>query len=353
MKLFAKHALSAAATTTGTDNDGTTTTTQSGLGFGCMGISAFYGDTVMGNDQAQQLLKFVYDSGCRHFDTAEAYSTKGETHNEEVLGAFFATVPRDSYSIATKYWPNPDNDKAYTYEDVKTHLLASLKRLNLEYVDLYYAHRVLSIDGGVTFVQTCQRLKEEGLIKEIGLSEVSGKWLTEIIEKAGSGSTAAVDAVQQEWSLLSRTMVEDDLIPVCKQHGIAIVAYSPLARNLLATKVVESPKDWRGSLPRYSTENLKRNNLIVDKINELAKKYGNATSAQLSLAWLFHKASELGVTVVPIPGTTKIDNAKVNIGSVNIQLSNDDCQVLERLSKDVVGERGNERYMSLSIENQN
>jgi aryl-alcohol dehydrogenase-like predicted oxidoreductase len=209
MKLFAKHALKSVV--------GNSTTSQSGLGFGCMGITAFYGATMPDAD-ALVLLKGVYDTGCRHFDTAEIYAA-GDKYNEAILGEFFQTVPRDSFSVATKYYPKEDSAHVYSYDTVKSCLLASLKRLKLDYVDLYYAHRVFTLEGGKTFAKAAQRLKEEGLIREIGLSEVSGKWLREIYNDG-----APIDAVQQEWSLLTRSL-ESELVPVCKELDVPIVAY--------------------------------------------------------------------------------------------------------------------------------
>ena len=130
---------------------------------------------------------------------------------------------------------------------------------------------------------------------------------------------------------------------------IFIRSFSPLARNLLATKVETTPNDWRASNPRYSQENLDANQKILDKVHELGAKY-DCSAAQLSLAWLFHKANELGVSVIPIPGTTKLRNVASNIGSVKINIADEDCIVLESLADQVAGERGNEAYMSMGIE---
>ena len=222
--------------------------------------------------------------------------------------------------------------------------MQSLERLQLDHVDLYYAHRVLSLEGGLQFAATAKRLKEEGLIKEIGLSEVSGSWLKEIYK------VCPIDAVQQEWSLLTRNL-EDELVPVCHELDVTVVAYSPLARNLLAAKVEETPTDWRASLPRYSKENLEVNRKIQETVETLGQKY-ECTAAQLSLAWLFHKAHELGVAVVPIPGSTKLNHATSNLGSTKIEISNEDCRVLEAVADQVAGARGDERYVSIGIEAQ-
>jgi aryl-alcohol dehydrogenase-like predicted oxidoreductase len=183
-----------------------------------MGITAFYGDS-MADDDAIKLLQAAYDSGTRHFDTAEVYQQNGK-HNETILGTFFKTLSqheRDSYTVATKYWP-AGTEHDYEYDVVKERLMQSLQRLQLDYVDLYYAHRVMTLEGGKTFALTAQRLKEEGLIKAIGLSEVSGKWLEQI------NNVYPIDAIQQEWSLMTRSL-EEELVPVCKKLGIVIVAY--------------------------------------------------------------------------------------------------------------------------------
>lgn len=316
---------------------------NSGLGFGCMGVTSFYGDP-MPVDKAMELFQTVYDAGCRHYDTAEVYTAPGDIYNEKVLGQFLATVPRDSYSVATKYFPMTND---YTYETVKPRLEASLSRLGLDYVDLYYAHRVTSLEGGLEFCRTGKRLQEEGLIKEIGLSEVGGEWLQKC------HAVAPIGAVQQEWSLLTRNL-ETDLVPVCKELNIPIVAYSPLARNLLATKVEAPPNDWRSSVPRFSAENLAKNAKITDILHEMATKYnnGDCTPAQLALAWLFVKAQELGVMVIPIPGTTKISNAMSNFKAAALDITTEDAKTLESLANMVAGARGDESYVKIGIEAQ-
>jgi aryl-alcohol dehydrogenase-like predicted oxidoreductase len=335
MKLFAKFAKANQATHP-----------NAGIGYGCMGISFLYG-AAMEEDAAMETLKTVYDHGCRHFDTAEIYHYRNDDpnkHNEKVLGRFLNTVPRDSYSVATKYWPE-NNFSAYDYETVKAHLVQSLERLQLEYVDLYYAHRVTSLEGGKEFAKAANRLKQEGLIKEVGLSEVSGNWL-EIIHTEGG----PVDAVQQEWSILTRSL-EDELVPVCKANDITIVAYSPLCRNLLVQKLEAPPADWRADLPRY--KNYQQNKKFADQIHEMAEAL-QATPAQVCLAWILQKAAQLGVSVVPIPGTTKSDRAIGNIEAVDVTLSSEHMLILDGMAKDVVGERYEEVWMKngLAIESQ-
>jgi aryl-alcohol dehydrogenase-like predicted oxidoreductase len=314
-------------------------TFPSGLGYGCMGLTAFYG-AALSDEEAHTVLKAVWDAGCRHFDTAEAYATS-EKHNESVLGAFLQTVPRDSYSVATKFWPK---EGKYDYETVKKSLTASLQRLQLDFVDLYYAHRLRSKEGAMEFARTAKRLKEEGLIKQVGASEVSSEWLSSMHK------ICQIDAIQMEWSLMSRS-IEQSVAPVCKELSIPIVAYSPLARNLLAAPPTETPNDWRANHPRYSAENLKVNQQVTREIQEIAQDYG-CSSAQLSLAWLFHRAKELGVTVVPIPGSTKLPHVKNNFEAININISSEHMRKLEQLADRVAGERANESYMEGTFEAQ-
>ena len=317
-----------------------------------MGITAFYGDP-MPDDQALKLLQGVYDIGVRHFDTAEVYKAGGGNnsddnndnniiYNESVLGKFFRTVPRDSFTVATKYMPFLHKNKT-DYESVKAALKASLDRLGLDYVDLYYCHRMTDLEGAKEFVRALSQLKQEGLLKEIGLSEIGPEWLQQVYKDAGP-----VDAIQQEWSLMTRNL-EESLIPVCKELGITIVAYSPLARNLLAAKVEAAPQDWRASLPRYQAENLAVNNKIVEIMEEISQKY-DCTPAQLALAWLFQKANNLGVAVVPIPGTTKLDRAKSNAESTKIDIEQVDMEKLEGLADMVAGARGGESYIKSGFE---
>uniref|UniRef100_A0A7R9W3I1 NADP-dependent oxidoreductase domain-containing protein n=1 Tax=Pseudictyota dubia TaxID=2749911 RepID=A0A7R9W3I1_9STRA len=316
---------------------------NSGLGFGCMGITSFYGDALSDKD-AMALLQTVYDSGVRHFDTAEAYvNPDPEKHNEKVLGKFLNTVPRDSYSIATKYWPG--QDAVHDYETVKAHLTQSLERLGLSHVDLYYSHRVTSLEAGIAFAKAATKLKEEGLIKAVGLSEVNGAWLKQIHTQGGP-----IDAVQQEWSILTRTL-EEELVPVCKELDVCVVAYSPLSRNLLVQKLEAAPADWRKDLPRYQA--MEQNKKLADQVHDLAHK-SNSTPAQLCLAWLFQKATEFGVSVVPIPGTTKPERATGNAKATDVKISADDMKVLDAMASQVVGARYQEGFMGngMTIESQ-
>lgn len=323
----------------------------SGLGFGCMGITAFYG-SAMDDDDAMTLLKTVYDTGVRHFDTAEIYKTGNpfvhctdDKYNETIVGQFLNTVPRDSYTLATKYMPQMHGN-ACDYDTVKGFLKASLERLGLEYADLYYSHRVPSLEAAQEFSKTCKKLQDEGLIKSYGFSEICPAWLKKV------NDIHPVTSVQQEWSLLTRNL-EKEIVPMCAELGITLVAYSPLARALISCGgSMEAPSDWRGTLPRFQGENLEKNNAIIkDVVGMLADKY-ECTSSQLALAWLFKKAKQMGVTVVPIPGTTKVKHALANAGATKLDIGDDDMKTLDEVSDTIIGLRGDEQYISWGFEAQ-
>eukprot|EP00759_Apiculatamorpha_spiralis_P057387 PhF_6_TR8631/c0_g1_i1/m.13471 len=320
------------------------------LGYGAMGITAFYG-APMEDDAALALLKGVYDSGITHFDTAEVYKsgTMGvpaptDKYNETILGKFFATVPRDSYTVATKFMPGLRGN-ACDLATVEGALDASLGRLGLNFVDLYYCHRMPeSLEQLEDWMKSVSALVAKGKIKNVGLSEVGPQWLRK------ANSIHPVACIQQEWSLLTRDL-EDTLVPVCKELGIGIVAYSPLARNLLTLTKDSAPvssTDWRASQPRYQGENFEKNKELAQQLADVAKSL-NATSAQLSLAWLYRRAEELGVPVVPIPGSTKLDNVLSNFVATKLQLSDADYKLITEMGKQAAGSRATEQYEKMAL----
>lgn len=322
--------------------------TQNGaLGYGAMGLTAFYG-APSSDEKAAQILKAAYDAGCRHYDTAEIYKSgnpvadnPNDIYNETVIGKFLKNLSRDSFTVGTKFLPMKWQNKS-DYNTVKTALTNSLNRLGLDYADIYYSHRVASLENAKEFAHSAKRLQEEGLIKHIGFSEIIGKWLKECY------AITPIAAVQQEWSLITRSL-EDELLPVCSTLGVTIVAYSPLGRNLLSGVITEPPNDWRASLPRYSPENLKKNNELVKEVEAIATRH-NCTAAQLSLAWLFHKAKEKNVQVLPIPGTTKIENLLSNLGATQISITPEEMLILEKIGSKVSGNRADDGYMQSGIE---
>ena len=324
---------------------------RSGLGLGCMSVSGQYDNGVpLPPDEALRFFRGVHKAGCRHFDTAEVYKsgpfslggvTADTVFNETQLGSFFATVPRDSFTVATKYMPSLREGRS-DYAAVKGALVDSLGRLGLDYVDVYYSHRVVSRDQAVEFTQSVQRLVEEGLVRSIGLSEVSAAWLR------AAHTVAPVSVIQQEWSLLTRG-IEEELVPTCLELGIGIVAYSPLARNLLAAPKERPTDQRRKSIPRFAEENFEENQKMLARLEALAQAKAVST-AQLSMAWLMHKARELGVQCLPIPGTKTLSHALDNIASAQITLASEDMALLEEIGAMVVGERESESYRSASLE---
>ena len=320
----------------------------SAIGMGCMGITAFYG-APMKQDDATALLQHAYEGGCRHFDTAEIYKSKnpfkdddGGVYNEAVLAPFLATVPRDSVTVATKFMPFKYGGQC-DYATVKGALERSLKRLGLAAVDVYYCHRIPSLPDALEFVAACKRLAGEGLLRHVGLSEICGAWLRRC------HAVHPIAAVQQEWSLLTRNL-EAELVPVCAELNVGIVAYSPLARNLLCP-AGPKPEDWRATNPRYAEGNWAKNVALAERVAEIAEAKG-ATAAQLSLAWLLHKAAALGVRVVPIPGTTKRAHSTANLAAAALTVTDEEMSALEALGATVAGARGGEDYVARAIEGQ-
>jgi aryl-alcohol dehydrogenase-like predicted oxidoreductase len=314
------------------------------VGFGAMGMTAFYG-AAMSPDDSLALLQGVYNdlNSSRHFDTAEVYKS-GDLYNESVLGAFLPTVPRETFTIGTKFMPWLWGNKA-DYDTVKNALQLSLSRLGLEYVDIYYMHRIPNVEAVKEFAASCKRLIEEGLIRHVGLSECSGPWLRE------AHQVCPISVVQQEWSLLTRNL-EEELVPTCAELGVGIVAYSPLSRNLLTDTTEKPPEsDWRSNLPRYTGAAHENNLRLQQEVKSIADRKGVST-AQLSLAWLLYQAPKLGVRVLPIPGTTKLVNAQSNFAAVQIELEEGDASPLEELAARVQGSRYTEQMMASTIDNQ-
>jgi len=324
---------------------GSTGLEVSKMGFGCMGMTAFYGPP-MSEADAVELLKGVHNLGYTHFDTAEVYRSKDPPQsNEELISAFLKTLPRESFTVATKFFPGIHEGNCDA-DTVTESFNASLERLGVGYVDLYYLHRMPQGEEQlVSWMKAAKSLVEAGKVKHLGLSEAS----PEQIRKAHAIHPIA--AIQQEWSLVTRDLCESKIVPVCKELNIGLVAYSPLARNLLCTVEGEAPDDWRSGHPRYQGENWEKNKQLAAKVSALAEAKGK-TGAQLSMAWLYHQAKAMGVAMVPIPGTTKLKHATDNMGGADLELADDDMKALAELGALVAGARGNESYQTMSLEGQ-
>ncbi|XP_020246881.1 probable aldo-keto reductase 2 [Asparagus officinalis] len=302
----------------------------SAQGLGCMGMSAFFGPPKPEPDMID-LIRFAVDAGVTFLDTSDFY---GPFTNELLLGKALKGGVRERVELATKFGIKMEGgarevrgDPAY----VRASCEASLKRLDAGCIDLYYQHR---IDTRVPVEITMGELKklvEEGKIKYVGLSEASASTIRR------AHAVHPITAVQLEWSLWSRD-VEDDIIPTCRELGIGIVSYSPLGRGFLSSgpKLVENltDEDFRKYLPRLQPGNLEQNITLFERVSEMASRKG-CTPSQLALAWIHHQGND----VCPIPGTTKIENLKQNIGALSVKLTKEEMVQLESFASAVKGDR--------------
>ncbi|KAM6545505.1 hypothetical protein CsatB_026241 [Cannabis sativa] len=303
------------------------------LGFGCGGLSGML-NAPLPHEAGCNIIKEAYNRGITFFDTADIYGDKH--HNEIMIGKALKQLPREKIQLATKFGIIVSENFQFgvkgTPEYVRECCEASLKRLEVDYIDLYYQHRV---DTSVPIEDTMGELKklvEEGKIKYIGLSEAS----VDTIRRAHR--IHPITALQMEYSLWSRE-IEDEIIPLCRELGIGIVAYSPLGHGFFGGKAVVESLPNESLLvghPRFKDENLEKNKVIYARLANLAEKHG-CIPPQLALAWLLHQ----GKDIVPIPGTTKVENLDKNIESLSVKLSDDDLkEICDCVPADeVAGER--------------
>lgn len=303
----------------------------SAIGFGCMGLNFAYGPG-MDKDSAIALIRAAFDSGVTFFDTAEAY---GPFTNEAIVGEALAPM-RDQVVIATKFgFKNgvPASGLDSRPEHIRAVAEASLKRLKTDRIDLLYQHRV---DPNVPMEEvagTVKALIQEGKVKHFGLSEAG----VQSIRRAHAVQPVA--AVQSEYSLWWRAP-EADVLPVCEELGIGFVSFSPLGKGFLTGKIDDKTSfgkdDFRNIVPRFSAENRKANEGLVQLIGSLAAAK-NVTSAQIAIAWLLAQEP----WIVPIPGTTKLQRLQENIGAASAALTPEDLrQIGDALARITVrGER--------------
>ncbi|KAL6545608.1 hypothetical protein OROGR_009482 [Orobanche gracilis] len=299
-------------------------------GLGCMGMSGNYGPPKPEPDMIK-LIHHAVNSGVTFFDTSDVY---GPHTNETLLGKALKGGMREKVQIATKFGITFKDGKMEVRGDpeyVRTACESSLKRLDVEYIDLYYIHR---IDTRVPIEVTMGELKklvEEGKIRYVGLSEAS----VSTIRRAHA--VHPITAVQNEWSLWTRDL-EKEIVPACRELGIGIVPYSPLGRGFLSAgpKLIEnlSDGDARKIHPRFDAENVSSNVLVYQGISEMASRK-DCTPSQLALAWVHHQGDD----VSPIPGTTKIENLNDNMGALSVKVTPDEMTQLSALARVVKGDR--------------
>ncbi|MXG26126.1 aldo/keto reductase [Streptomyces sp. YIM 132580] len=304
-------------------------------GLGCMGMSEFYGDT--DELSARDTLDAALESGVTLFDTADVY---GRGANEEFLAPFVG-AHRDEITLATKYAlvrsDNPgyravSNDPAY----IRTSVEASLRRLNTDVIDLYYMHRH---DPAVPFAESIGAMAEliqQGKIKQIGLSEVTGPELREAY------SVHPIAALQSEWSLFSRD-VEKSALGAAVELGVTLVPYSPLGRGFLTGSFTDAGKDlsegdFRKHQPRFTGDNARTNAALLEPVHKIAAARG-VTAAQVALAWVQQRARVHGLAVVPIPGTRKRSRLLENVTATRLTLTSEELALLEPIADQVAGDR--------------
>ena len=316
----------------------------SALGLGCMGMSFSYGPPA-DRQEMISLLRTAVDRGITFFDTAEVY---GPFTNEELVGEALSPIC-DQVVIATKFGfkLNPDGTPGWVGLDSRPEHIrqvaeASLKRLKIEAIDLFYQHRV---DPDVPIEEVAGAVKElilEGKVKHFGLSEAG----VQTIRRAHA--IQPVTAVQSEYSLWWR-VPEEELLPTLEELGIGFVPYSPLGKGFLTGKINENTtfdsSDFRNRLPRFTPEARQANKSLVDLLRRIAESK-KATPAQIALAWLLAQKP----WIVPIPGTTKPERMEENIVSVNIELSMDDLSEIDCAASKITvqGERYPEELMRMT-----
>jgi aryl-alcohol dehydrogenase-like predicted oxidoreductase len=307
----------------------------SAIGFGCMGLNFSYGHS-LAKEESITLIRQAVDRGVTFFDTAEVY---GPFTNEEIVGEALRPV-RAQVVIATKFGfaIDPRTGKQTGMNSRPEHIAdvcdASLKRLGIEVIDLFYQHRV---DPNVPIEDVAGAVKNliaRGKVKHFGLSEPGAQTVRR------AHAVQPITALQNEYSLWTRGVEKNGILAACEELGIGLVAYSPLGKGFLTgsmskdTRIAEN--DFRKILPRFTPEAMEKNQALVDLLRDVAAER-KATPAQVALAWLLAQRP----WIVPIPGTTKLSRLEENLGAANIQLTANDLTRIERAAAEihVEGER--------------
>ena len=308
---------------------GTSNLEVSALGLGCMGMSWSYGPA-KDKQEMISLLRAAVERGVAFFDTAEVY---GPLANEELVGEALATF-RGQVVIATKFgWaPAPGDRERWSAlnsrpEHIKAAVEGSLKRLRVDFIDLYYQHRV---DPNVPIEDVAGAVKDlvqHGKVRHFGLSEASAQTIRR------AHAVQPVTALQSEYSLWFRRP-EQEILPTLEELGIGFVPYSPLGKGFLTGKITPDTKfdstDFRSTIPRFRPENIDANQALVVLLNRFAEQK-KATPGQIALAWLLAKKP----WIVPIPGTTKLYRLEENIGAAEIALTADELREIEDAASSV------------------
>ncbi|GIH06520.1 oxidoreductase [Rhizocola hellebori] len=301
------------------------------LGLGCMGMSAFYGS--YDDETSTRTLLRALDLGITHFDSAFLY---GYGHNEELIGKAIGSR-RDEFFLATKFAhrQQPGGERVIDSSGDWARQSAddALQRLGFDHIDLFYMHRRNPATPIEDTVAGLASLVEAGKVRYIGLSEVNPATLR------AAHAVHPIAAVQMEYSLFTRD-IESELIPACRELGVAIVAYSPVGRGMLTGALSAdtlADNDFRRNLPRFTGENLDHNTALVAALTEVATEIG-CTPAQAALAWLLAQGDD----ILPIPGTKRIPHLEENTAAANVVLTPAHLAALESTASAVAGERNTE-----------
>lgn len=297
----------------------------SAIGLGCMsiGIADTYTSSIHSDEEAARLIHRALDLGITLLDTADIYGASEVQVGKAIAGR------RDQVVLATKFGfqgPSGSSEQGINGrpEYVRTACDASLKRLSVDHIDLYYLHRVDPSTPIEDTIGAMAELVRQGKVRHLGLSEANAK----TVRRAHAVHPLAT--VQSEYSLWTRD-VEQNALPTLVDLGIALVAYSPLGRGFLAGRFKSvddlAPDDWRRNNPRFQRENFERNFAIVDRIREIAETKG-CTPAQLALAWLLNRHDN----VIPIPGTSSIRRLEENVRAADLVLTDEELEQIENVA---------------------
>jgi aryl-alcohol dehydrogenase-like predicted oxidoreductase len=308
--------------------------TVSAQGLGCMGMSEWYGATDW--DESIATIHAALDAGVTFLDTADAYGTG---HNEVLVGRAIAHR-RDEVQLATKFGIDRSgaDGKARVIRGERTYVKraaeASLVRLGVDVIDLYYLHRPPQTAEIEETVGAMAELVAEGKVRYLGLSEVNN----DLLRRAYA--VHPITAVQSEYSLWTRDL-ETDVLDALRELNVGLVPYSPLGRGFLTGTVdvtALGSKDFRANNPRFTTDAATINQAIADTVREVATAKGVAP-AQIALAWVYAQQERLGVPVVPIPGTKRVKWLEQNIAALDVALTEDELALLDPLGSKVSGAR--------------
>ena len=297
------------------------------IGLGCMGLSHASG-TPIPKDEAVEILKKAHEIGYDFYDTAECYTgvypDGSISYNEEIVGEAIKDFRKDVI-LCTKFGVTHKGDHLEldsSPEKIRASLEGSLKRLQTDYVDIYYQHRIDPKVEPEVVAGVMKELIEEGKIRAWGISEVNEEYLRR------AHAICPVTVIENRYSMMARW--HENLMPVCKELGITYVAFSPMANGAL-TGAYQSKKDFgngdqdfRPDMPQYSDEGIKKTNELLEVVDKIGAKH-NANSAQMSLAWMINKYD----FIIPIPGSRKIERLKSNFEAGNVELSEEEIKVID------------------------